>query len=296
MPRLEANGIRIEYATFGDRSAPPLLLVRGLGTQLIHWDRDLLQAFVDRGHFVVIFDNRDAGLTQEFAGTGTPDLADVIRAREAGVRPPIAYTLEDMADDVAGLLDGLALDTAHLLGISMGGGIAQLAAARHPQRISSLISVMSGTGNPALPPPSPEATAALMQPAERERSAYLAQAVESQRVFSGPHFDPVAFRALARRAFDRSFRPEGIARQMAAIVANGDRRAVLADLKTPTLVIHGRQDSLIPQEHGVDTAETIPGAELVLIDGMGHDIPRAIWPEFVDAVCARTGRGVAARA
>ncbi len=285
MPRANANGIEIEYETYGDREGRPLVLLRGLSTQLIHWDPDLCRGLADRGHYLVIFDNRDVGKTTWFDEAGIPDLGALI----AGEVTP-AYGLDDMADDAVGLMDALGLEMAHLAGISMGGMIVQAAAGRHPSRIRSLTSVMSSTGGPELPPPSPEAMAALISPAPEERGAYIEHTVRTQRVIGSPGFpfDVERETEVAGRAFDRAFHPAGAARQLAAVQAHGDRRPALAKIDVPALVIHGSGDPLIPVAHGRDTAAAIPGAELCIIEGMGHDIPRGAHGQLIDTISALT--------
>ncbi|MDG2308482.1 MAG: alpha/beta fold hydrolase [Candidatus Binatia bacterium] len=288
MPKAHANGIEVQYETFGDRGAEPLLILRGLSTQLIHWDPDFCRGLADRGHFVVIFDNRDVGETTWFDEAGVPDLGALI----AGEEIELAYRLDDMADDTVGLMDALEIQTAHIAGISMGGMIVQTAAVRHPSRVRSLTSVMSSTGGPELPPPSPEAMHALIAPAPEEREAYVAHTVQTQRVIGSPGFPFDAAREadVAGRAFDRAFHPAGAARQLAAVQAQGDRREKLRALDVPTLVIHGSGDPLIPLAHGQDTASVIPGAELRVIEGMGHDIPRGAHGELIGAIGSLTAR------
>ncbi len=288
MPRANANGIEIEFETYGDRAARPLLLLRGLSTQLIHWDTDFCRGLADRGHFLVIFDNRDVGKTTWFDEAGIPDLGALI----AGEKIPLAYGIDDMADDTVGLMDALELETAHIAGISMGGMIVQTAAVRHPSRVRSLTSVMSSTGGSELPPPSPEAMEALISPAPEERGAYIEHTVRTQRVIGSPGFvfDDEREADVAARAFDRAFHPAGAARQLAAVQAHGDRRQSLAKLDVPTLVIHGSGDPLIPLQHGRDTAASVPGAELRIVEGMGHDIPRGAHAELIDAISALTAK------
>ncbi len=284
MARVKANGIEIEYETFGERSARPLVLLRGLSTQLIHWDPDFLQALVDRGHYLVIFDNRDVGLSTWFDHAGLPGLA-------AG-SADLAYGLDDMADDTVGLMEALGLESAHLAGMSMGGMIVQAAAIRHPGRVRSVTSVMSSSGAPGLPSPTSAALAALLTPTPEEREAYVEHTVRGQRVIGSPGFPFDAEREAERagRAHDRAFHPAGVARQLAAVQAHGDRRDGLAALRVPALVVHGSDDPLLPVEHGRDTAASIPGAELRIIEGMGHDIPREAHEEIAELMAAFTKR------
>jgi pimeloyl-ACP methyl ester carboxylesterase len=225
----------------------------------------------------VVFDNRDVGLSTHLDGAASDGSA---------------YTINEMADDVVGLMDHLGFARAHVAGISMGGLISQVVACRHPERVMSMTSVMASTGNPALPGPTPAALEAILEPAPEERAAYIDYDTRGARVFGSPGFpfDEAARRELAARAFDRAFDPRGVARQMAAIQGSGDRRAALAALRVPTLVIHGADDPLVRVEGGRDTAATVPGAELLVLKGMGHDLPRDAWPEIVSALAAHTAR------
>jgi len=275
MPRTPANGIELEYATYGQRSARPLLLLRGLGTQLIHWQPEFCQQLADEGHFLVIFDNRDVGLSSHLPGQ--------------------SYGIEDLADDVVGLMDALELATAHIAGISMGGLIVQVVACRHPARVRSMTSIMASTGNPALPGATPEAVAHLMAPSPRDREGYIEHTLEGAKLFGSPGFpfDEAEARELAGRAYDRAFDPEGVGRQLVAIQGSGDRRAVLAGVRMPTLVIHGDSDPLVRPEGGRDTAAAIPGAELRMIAGMGHDIPRGVWDLLAGAIGEHTRKAEA---
>jgi pimeloyl-ACP methyl ester carboxylesterase len=290
MPRARANDIEIEYDTFGRRGDRPLLLVMGLGAQMIHWDDDFCDALADRGHFVVRFDNRDVGLSQRFEHAGVPDLMQIMMRAQAGQSVDAPYDLDDMADDAAGLLDALDLETAHVCGASMGGMIAQAMALRHRPRLRSLTSIMSSTGNPALPSGKPEAMAALMSPAGITREEVLDRAVAISKVIGSPGFvrDEAEIRARAERAFERSFYPVGVARQMAAVAAHGNRRPRLEALSIPALVIHGAADALVPVEGGIDTHQALAGSRLLVIDGMGHDLPRDTWPEIVNAITELT--------
>jgi pimeloyl-ACP methyl ester carboxylesterase len=273
MPKTPVNGIEIYHETDGDRAARPLLLLRGLGTQLSHWAPELRSRLADAGHFLVVFDNRDVGLSTH--------LADGPQ-----------YAVDDMADDVVGLMDALSLETAHVAGISMGGMISQVVAARHPRRVRSLVSIMASTGNAAVPGPTPAALEALMAPTPTERAAYIEHTVRGARVFGSPGYptpDDV-LRQVAGRAFDRAFDPAGVARQFTAIQTSGDRREALAGVTAPTLVIHGDDDPLVSPEGGRDTARAIPGAELRMIPGMGHDVPPGLWDTLVSAIAEHTAK------
>nr|ACF33459.1 putative lipase/esterase [uncultured bacterium] len=291
MANIIANGIQIEYDTFGNPDEPPLLLIMGLACQLIHWDEDLCEQLARRGHYVIRFDNRDTGLSTKFAEAGIPDIGQIIEARMKGeeFRPP--YTLEDMADDAVGLLDALEIEKAHVCGMSMGGMIAQTIGLNHQQRVLSLISIYSHTGNPELPPPTPEALEYLVTPPPMEREANITYTLDVWRTFSGKGFplDEDWNRKIAAKAYDRAFYPEGVARQMAAVLTQKNRKFELGSVTMPTLVIHGADDPLVPVEGGKDTAEAIPGAELIIIDGMGHDLPHGgAWPQIVDAIVNHT--------
>lgn len=293
MAKITANGIQIEYDTFGSPGEPPLLLIVGLACQLIHWDEALCEQLARRGHYVIRFDNRDTGLSTKLAESGMPDIGKIIEAQmQSGeVIPP--YTIEDMADDAVGLLDALEIEKAHICGISMGGMIAQTIALNHHQRMLSLISIYSHTGDPALPPPTSEALEFLLTPPPMEREANIIYTLDVWRTFSGKGFslDQDWHRKIAAQAYDRSFYPEGVARQMAAVVTQNNRKPELGSVSVPTLVIHGADDPLVPVEGGKDTAEAIPGAELIIIDGMGHDLPHdgdGAWPRIVDAIVAHT--------
>jgi len=290
MARAQANGIEIEYETFGDRGARPLLLIMGLGAQLVLWEKEFCTDLVERGHFVIRYDNRDVGLSTKLEQAGAPNVLEVMQAAAAGRPVEAPYTLDEMADDAAGLLDTLDLDSAHVVGASMGGMIAQTLVLRHAERVRSLTSIMSSTGNPALPPPKPEPLQALMQPRVKERESAIEQAVSLQRLIGGTGFpfDAERTRRLAALSYDRSFYPVGLARQIAAIMASGNRRPALASVEAPTLIIHGDADPLVPLEAGRDTAQAIPGAELLVIEGMGHELPPQVWPRIIEAVSRHT--------
>jgi pimeloyl-ACP methyl ester carboxylesterase len=292
MAQLQSNGLSFEYDTFGDRGARPLLLVMGLGAQMILWEEDFCRALADRGHFVVRFDNRDVGLSSKLTAAGVPNVFELMQKVTSGARPDVPYTLDDMADDTAGVLDALGLESAHVVGASMGGMIAQTVAVLHPQRVRSLTSIMSSTGDPSLPPAKPEAMAVLLSPPPSARDAAIEQGVRTWRTIGSPGFpfDEANVRKRAALAYDRCFHPEGTARQLAAILGHGSRRARLAHLKVPTLVIHGAADPLVPIEGGRDTAAAIPGAELLVIEGMGHDLPQGAWPQIVGAIATHTER------
>jgi pimeloyl-ACP methyl ester carboxylesterase len=297
MARAPVNGIEIEYETFGDRGARPLLLIMGLGAQLLLWEEEFCAELVARGHFVIRYDNRDVGLSTKLEHAGEPNLLEVVQAAAAGRPVENVYTLDEMADDAAGLLDALQLDSAHVVGASMGGMIAQTLVLRHADRVRSLTSIMSTTGNPDLAPPEGDALGALMRPRVDEREAAIEQAVSLQRMLGGSAFpfDLERTRRLAAQSYDRSFYPVGISRQLAAVMASGSRAPALASVKAPTLVIHGDADPLVPLDGGRDTARAIPGAELLVIEGLGHEMPPPIWPRIIGAISEHTGKAEAAR-
>jgi pimeloyl-ACP methyl ester carboxylesterase len=286
MPQVRANGIEIEYESFGDPAADPVLLVMGLGAQMILWDEEFCEGIARRGHRVVRFDNRDVGLSTKFDHAGTPNLMELWADSSAGREVRSPYTIDDMADDAAALLDALDIGAAHVVGASMGGMIAQTMAYRHPDRTRTLTSIMSTTGDPSLPQAKPEVIMMIASPAPTEREANIERALDVWRTIGSPGFpfDERRVRERAARGFDRCFHPPGMARQAAAIVAHGSRRSLLKDVKAPTVVIHGSEDPLVPVEGGRDTAEAIPGAELVIIEGMGHDLPQGAWPRIIDSV------------
>jgi pimeloyl-ACP methyl ester carboxylesterase len=297
MARVRANGIEIEYDSFGSASGRPLLLIMGLGGQSIMWDEGFCEALAERGHFVVRYDNRDVGLSTKFDAAGIPNVMELMMQSAAGTAPAVPYTLDDMADDAAGLLDALGLESAHVCGASMGGMIAQTVAIRHGGRLRSLVSIMSSTGNPSLPPAKPEAMAVLTTPPPTDRAGALDAAVRTWRTIGSPGFpfDEAKIRERAGRLYDRSFYPQGTARQLAAILAHGSRAPRLREVSAPTLVIHGAADPLVPLAGGQDTARSIPGAELLVIEGMGHDLPEGAWPQLVGAISEHTSKAEARR-
>jgi pimeloyl-ACP methyl ester carboxylesterase len=295
VPHVRANGLDIEYETLGESSGAPLLLVAGLGEQLISWDDDFCALLVERGFHVVRFDNRDAGLSTKLDHLGVPDLGAV-----AGGDQPPAYTLEEMAADAAGVLDALGIPAAHVVGRSMGGFIAQALAIHHPSRVLSLTSIMSAPGGAAdNVPATPEAMEALLTAPPADRDGLIEHGVWIASRLHGPaHFDPDEVRVKRARAVDRSVSTAGTARQIAAVVAARSRVEALRGLRVPALVVHGEVDPLLPVENGRRTAEAIPGARLLVLPTMGHDFPRPCWPAIVDAiveVAAATRRPAAGR-
>ncbi len=284
----KVNGIEIAFETFGDESDPPLLLVMGLATQMIGWPEELCEMFVSRGFRVIRFDNRDVGHSTHLRGGAKPK---VLRAMAGITRNP-PYTLEDMADDAFGLLDHLGIEAAHVVGASMGGMIAQTMAIRRPERVLSLTSIMSTTGNRRAGLPRLRALGVLLRRAPRDREAFAEYMVRTYRIIGSPGFDRDDdwVRDLGRRSYDRGVDRGGPARQIVAIQASGDRTRSLAGVEAPSVVIHGKEDPLIPVRAGRATARAIPGAELIEIEGMGHDLPHELWPRIVDAVSRNAER------
>ncbi len=286
MPRAKANGIELEYDSFGDTSKPPLLLIMGLGAQMTAWPEAFCQQLAGRGFFVTRFDNRDVGLSSKFDAAGAPNLMAVMTSMQQGGQVSPAYTLSDMAADASGLLDAMGIKAAHIVGASMGGMIAQAFAIQYPERTLSLTSIMSSTGEPDLPQASPDAIGVLMAPRPADRASAIDAAVQARKVLAGGGFpfDEAEARRLAEDAYDRSNYPDGMARQLVAIVASGGRRDALKSVKAPTVVIHGDKDPLVAYAGGMDTKDAIAGSELITIAGMGHEMPEGAWPAILDAV------------
>lgn len=286
--------LKLCYETFGDPGAPALLLVMGLASQMLVWETDFCELVAARGFRVIRFDNRDVGHSTILREAPVP------KRWQLALRDPkgAPYTLEQMADDAAGLLDFLEIPAAHVVGASMGGMIAQALAVRHPDRVLSLVSIMSTTGNRRVGRPRPRLALRMLRPAARDRDGYIRDHLQTYREIGSPEFgfDADRRRELAGLMFDRGIHPAGSARQMAAIVTAGDRTESLRGLRIPTTVIHGDADPLVNQSGGRATAAAIPDARLVIMPGMGHDLPRQLWPEIVDAIAenaARTGSGIA---
>ena len=285
-----ANGIEIAYETHGDPAEEPLLLVMGLGAQLTAWPIELVDALVDRGFFVIRYDNRDVGLSTKYSDDGVQVLTSLVLAMQ-GESVAAPYLVSDMAADGVALLDHLGLASAHIVGASMGGMIAQAMAIEYPERVRTLTSIMSTTGDGDVGTPTPEAMAVLLRPTATTRAEAIEASVAGTKAISGPaHFDEVVARDRAAAAYDRCYNPAGTARQLLAIVASGSRGEGLAQLDVPTVVIHGDADPLITPSGGVRTAEMIPGAELMMIEGMGHDLPPAVIGQVVEAVTSLAAR------
>jgi pimeloyl-ACP methyl ester carboxylesterase len=285
---LPANGLQIAYETFGDRDRRPLIMVMGLGASMLMWHPDLCAMLAGRGFFVIRFDNRDVGRSSHLRDARP---ADLMGALMRGDVSSASYSLDEMAQDGFGLLDALGLPAAHVLGASMGGMIAQVMAARHPERVLSLTSIMS-TPAPALTNPTPAATAVLMQAPATTREEAIKQMLEAARITGSPGYtaDQQWRAELAGQMWDQGLDPAGAARQLMAIYASGDRTEAVHGIAVPTLVVHGDSDPLINVSAGRRTAELIAGAELLIIPGMGHDLPRQVWPAIVDAVSAVADR------
>jgi len=286
MATIHANGIDLCYVRHGNPHDPCVLLVMGLGMQLIAWPDDFVEGLVEQGYQVICFDNRDVGLSSKISAGGKPSLGLAYLKSKLGLRVRSAYTLDDMADDALGLLDALTIAKAHVIGVSMGGMIAQLMAVRAPQRVLTLTSIMSSSSRRGLPGPTREARLALMRrpKAGASRDELAAHMAATIRVLGSPAY-PVAEKLQLQRiaaALDRGSCPDGVVRQMMAIAASGSRVAVLPTIRCPTLVIHGAQDPLIPLACGLDTAELIPGAQLAVIEGMGHNMP----PQLIERLLA----------
>ena len=284
----DANGIRLCYDTFGDASAPPLLLVMGLASQMIAWDDAFCAQLAARGYRVIRFDNRDIGLSTRLDAAGIPDVSAALIAASQGKPVKAPYRLEDMALDTVGLLDALGIARAHVVGASMGGAIAQTLAIRHPDRVRTLTSIMATSGAPGLPPPTPEAMDLLTKPTPTDFESYARSHAQTWKVLRAGRFpeDEALDRQKAEQAFARGLSPAGAARQLVAIIASGSRRAALASVTAPTLVIHGDADPLVPLACGVDVARAVPGSRFVLIQGMGHALPISFWPRIIDAIAA----------
>ncbi len=285
MPHVRANGIDIEVDSTGDPADPTVLLIMGISYQLVHWPDRFVEELAGRGLHVVRFDNRDVGLSQWFDDLPRPNPQMLWLKSTLGIRPKAAYTLAEMADDAVGVLDALGAGSAHVVGVSMGGMIAQRMALDHPERVLSLCSIMSCTR-----PPNASVGLSMkllkLNSDPETREDRIASAMETSRLIAGSGFafDEEHMGRLAARAVDRAWHPEGTDRQYAAFAADGDRRRALAGLTVPTTVVHGTEDRLVPPRYGKATADAIPGAEMVWIEGLGHEWPEGAWPQILDAV------------
>jgi pimeloyl-ACP methyl ester carboxylesterase len=279
---VNANGIEIAYDTFGNQDNEPILLIMGLSCQMILWADEFCFSLAEKGFYVIRFDNRDVGMSTKMTASGMPHIQALLLGKLA-VGP---YTILDMAKDTVGLLDALLIEKAHVIGVSMGGMIGQEIAISYPDRLMTLTSIMSTTGNPLLPPPSREVIEMLFKPIPTTRDTFVSYFRDVWRILSGPRFpmDDITAGRLGVETYRRGIDPAGNARQLAAILVSGSRKERLAWVKSPTLVIHGTQDPLVPIECGIDTAESIPGADLKIFDGMGHWLPPRLWPEIIGAI------------
>ena len=286
--KVRANGIEIAYDSFGGHEAPPLILIMGFTMPMIAWDEEFCGMLAGRGFRVIRFDNRDIGHSSWLTEAGIPDIFKIGEAAKRGKPAEVPYRLEDMAGDVIGLMDVLGIESANVMGMSMGGMIAQIAALRRPARVRTLISLSSTMWSldPSLPNPTPEALEVLTKPVAMDRDGFIEDSVKAWKVIGGAAMpiDEAFLRERARRIFERGVSLPGLARQMTAIMTAGSRREALRSATVPTLVLHGDADPLIPCEHGIATADTIPGAKLHLIKGMGHDLPPRAWQEITDAI------------
>jgi pimeloyl-ACP methyl ester carboxylesterase len=282
----KAGNVEIAYDTFGNPSSPPMLLIMGLGAQMIRWDEAFCKILASQGHWVIRFDNRDVGRSTKFDDAGVPDLMSLMQGKPVKV----PYTLKDMASDTVGLLDALGVKKADVIGVSMGGMIAQSLAINYPERVRTLTSIMSSTGNPNLPQATPEATAVLLTPPVSNKADYITSELKVAKVLHGPVYklDEEFVRNYAERSWDRNYCPQGLSRQLGAILMSGSRSEALKKVKIPTLVIHGSADPLVPVEGGKDTAKSVPGAKLEIIEGMGHSFPTERVPQIVKAILQHT--------
>lgn len=284
----QVGEVRLCYETFGEREAPPILLVMGLGTQMVAWHEDFCRTLADRGFHVIRFDNRDVGRSTRFDHVRTPTAMELLRRRRRGA----AYTLSDMARDAARLLEELGHESAHIVGASMGGMIAQTVAAEHPDRVRSLVSIMSTTGSRWAGQPALRLFPVLLRRPPGGREAFVEHMVWVFRLIGSPGFprDDDRIRELAGQSYDRGHDPAGAGRQLQAILASGNRTSRLGRIRAPALVIHGSADRLVRPSGGRATARAIPGARLLMIEGMGHDLPRGAWPQIIDGIVETAGQ------
>lgn len=296
--RVTLDGISLAYETFGSEADKPMLLVSGLGTQMTRWAEEFCLLLASEGYYVIRYDNRDVGLSTHLTDHGVPDFAALSRMVQAGRTPDVPYTLHDMAADAIGLLDALGIGRAHIVGRSMGGMIAQLVAATYSDRAATLTTIMSSTRNPHLPGAHPEVMAMMTSPSPdpaRDEEAFVDDALAFARRIGSPAYpvDPEAFRTQVLREARRAYDPGGAARQMGAMAATGDLRPLISRVRVPTLAIHGRDDPLVPSAGSEDIARNVPGGEVLLIDGMGHDLPPGLYRTIADAVVRNARRHIA---
>lgn len=287
MPDIQANGITIHYDDQGNANDPAMLLIMGFGAQMTLWPQEFLDAMIQRGFRTIRYDNRDVGLSEKLDGVKAPGLLKLTLYGKLGLKPKVPYSLADMAADGIGLLDALGIEKAHIVGASMGGMIGQHLVAQYPQRVLSFTQVFSTTGNPKLPPPRKDAIKALItRPKSEEEDALVEHGIMLARTIGSPGYPaPEArLRDRARESVRRSYYPQGATRHLSAIGADGDRSAMIRTITTPTLILHGEDDPLVPCEGGRDTAACIPGAKLKTIAGWGHDLPMELVDELADAI------------
>lgn len=297
MPVFKSPFGKMFFDQRGSRAAPPILLVHGLGCQVVHWPDSLLDGFVDAGYRIVYFDNRDAGLTFE-CDAQPPSIPELLQALDNPSAVEPVYTLADMANDAVALLDHIGQSGAHIVGVSMGGMIAQYMAINHPKRVFSLSLLMSSTGNPDTPQPGPEVVGALATSiVSPTRDESIEATRKSDRLFGGPHYDSceVGIGRFVESAYDRSNRPNGVLRQLAAILSDGDRRSRLRDVQIPSLALHGTVDPLVDQFGSRDLADTLPNCQLRIIENLGHDLPEPLIPRILEDIVQHIGSVEAAR-
>ena len=290
---IKANGIRLAYEEFGDLERPVILLIMGLATQMIAWPVDFCQGLSEQGYRVIRFDNRDIGLSEKMEGQKVPGMLKLAACSRFGVPVKVPYKLRDMAKDAVGLMDALEIEAAHVVGASMGGMIAQLMAGLYPYRVLSLTSIMSTSGHRSLPGANRKVALHMVRrPASTDSEAVQKHAMRTWRLIGSPAYQPSdeALREKLSNSINRSFYPEGHTRHMAAIMASGDRVEVLKKIIAPTLVIHGKEDALVPVSGGIDTAKYVKNSTLELFDGMGHDLPVELLPRFVELITAHAGK------
>ncbi|MEH6549920.1 MAG: alpha/beta hydrolase [Pseudomonadales bacterium] len=284
---IEANGLQIAYDEFGQADHPAIILIMGLGTQMIAWPEEFCMGLVDQGFRVIRFDNRDIGLSEKLENSKTPGLLKLLLLSRLNLKSKVPYRLLDMAHDTVGLMDALDIGAAHVVGASMGGMIAQLVTGHFPERVLSLTSIMSTSGRRGLPSPSAKVTRQLVRrPKGTGEEDYIKHALKTWSMIGSPGFsvDQDVLRERMLEAYRRSYHPMGYKRQAAAIMASGDRTKILKSIRKPTLVIHGKEDVLVPVSGGIDTARLVQGSKLELIDGMGHDLPRPLMSHFAELI------------
>ena len=288
---VRANGVDLCYETFGDQGKPALLLIMGLGTQMLGWDEAFCRRLADRGYFVIRFDNRDIGRSTWLDHEEVPNIVMLFAKAKIGIKPTVPYTLKDMATDAVGLLDALGITRAHIVGASMGGMIGQEMAVAYPDRLLSFTSIMSSTGSSKLPGPTAAASSALTSPPSADEAEFLVNYPHLLKVLRNGEYpeEEAHDRERAAAVWARGYHPAGAARQFAAIVASGNRTKALETITVRTLVIHGKDDPLVPVEAGIATAEAIPNAKLVLVERMGHALPRSTWDTVIDAIASHVG-------